>query len=65
MSKKIYLCTNNFYTLFGTVSISTSRQPIATAQKLNIPPKTAERYLKQWCLSGQLNHTAHGKYAKP
>ena len=20
MSKKIYLCTNNFYTLFGTVS---------------------------------------------
>ena len=22
MSKKIYLCTNNFYTLFGTVSIS-------------------------------------------
>ena len=38
---------------------------IATAQKLNIPPKTAERYLKQWCLSGQLNHTSHGKYAKP
>lgn len=38
---------------------------IATAQKLAIPPKTAERYLKQWCLSGQLNHTAHGKYAKP
>lgn len=38
---------------------------IATAQKLAIPPKTAERYLKQWCLPGQLNHTAHGKYAKP
>ena len=38
---------------------------IATAQKLNIPPKTAECYLKQWCLSGQLNHTSHGKYAKP
>lgn len=38
---------------------------ISTAQKLNIPPKTAERHLKQWCLSGQLNHTAHGKYSKP
>ena len=24
MSKKIYLCTNNFYTLFGTVSIFAS-----------------------------------------
>lgn len=37
----------------------------AIAQRQNISLKTAERYLKQWCLSGQLNHTAHGKYSKP
>lgn len=38
---------------------------IAIGQRQNIPLKTAERYLKQWCLSGQLNHTSHGRYAKP
>ena len=37
----------------------------AIGQRQNIPLKTAERYLKQWCLSGQLNHTSHGRYAKP
>ena len=28
MSKKIYLCTNNFYTLFGTVSTTSSAAPL-------------------------------------
>ncbi len=37
---------------------------ITIAQKINIPLKTAERYLKQWCLSGQLNHILHGQYSK-
>ena len=35
------------------------------ASSLNIPKTTAERYLKQWCLSAQLNHVKHGMYSKP
>ncbi len=35
------------------------------AQSINIPKTTAERYLKQWCLSAQLNHVKHGMYSKP
>ena len=37
---------------------------ISIAQSLNIPQKTAERYLKQWCLSAQLNRVKHGRYSK-
>ena len=37
---------------------------ISIAQSLGIPQKTAERYLKQWCLSAQLNHVKHGRYKK-
>ena len=35
------------------------------AQTMSIPKTTAERYLKQWCLSAQLNHVKHGMYSKP
>ena len=37
---------------------------ISIAQSLEIPQKTAERYLKQWCLSGQMNRVKHGWYRK-
>lgn len=37
---------------------------ISIAQSLDIPQKTAERYLKQWCLSGQMNRVKHGRYKK-
>lgn len=37
---------------------------ISIAQSLEIPQKTAERYLKQWCLSGQMNRVKHGRYRK-
>ena len=37
---------------------------LSVAQTLNIPHKTAERYLKQWTLSAQLNHIKHGRYGK-
>ena len=37
---------------------------LSVAQTLNIPHKTAERYLKQWTLSAQLNHVKHGWYGK-
>lgn len=51
---------------FGTLPPDFDKQTaMSVAQRHGIPPKTAERYLKQWCLSGQLNHTAHGKYSKP
>ena len=33
MSKKIYLCTNNFYTLFGTVSKKRKIPPVAGRDK--------------------------------
>ena len=40
MSKKIYLCTNNFYTLFGTVSkkVTQGASKIYTAVKFFIKP---------------------------
>ncbi len=37
---------------------------VATAQKLGIPSKSAERYIKQWCDSGQITHVSHGQYSK-
>lgn len=39
---------------------------IATAERLGIPPKTAERYINSWCKGNNppLTHIAHGKYAK-
>ena len=37
---------------------------LSVAQTLNIPHKTAERYLKQWTLSAQLNRVKHGWYGK-
>ena len=37
---------------------------ISLAQSLNIPKPSAERYLKQWCLSAQLNRVKHGWYRK-
>ena len=37
---------------------------ISIAQSIEIPQKTAERYLKQWCLSGQMNRVKHGRYRK-
>lgn len=37
---------------------------ITIAQSLGIPQKTAERYLKQWCFSAQLNRVKHGWYSK-
>lgn len=45
---------SNFYT----------QTAIYIAQSLDIPQKTAERYLKQWCLSGQMNRVKHGWYSK-
>ena len=37
---------------------------LSVAKTLNIPHKTAERYLKQWTLSAQLNRVKHGWYGK-
>ena len=43
MSKKLYLCTNNFYTLFGTVSGEGNSEDVVAqrrraAKKRKIPP---------------------------
>ena len=37
---------------------------ISIALSLNIPKPTAERYIKQWCCSAQLNRVKHGWYSK-
>ena len=37
---------------------------LAVAQKLGIPPKTAERYISHFCKNGKLIHTQHDKYSK-
>lgn len=35
------------------------------AEKLKIPPKTAEKYISKFCMSGLLRHLAHDRYGKP
>ena len=37
----------------------------AVAEKLKIPPKTADKYISRFCTSGQLRHLAHDSYGKP
>jgi hypothetical protein len=37
---------------------------LAVAQKLDIPPKTAERYISHFCKNGKLIHIMHDKYSK-
>ena len=37
---------------------------LKTATALNIPVKTAERYIADFCKSGQLSHPAHDLYTK-
>ncbi|MDR1181809.1 MAG: DUF3987 domain-containing protein, partial [Bacteroidales bacterium] len=40
------------------------RDYLATAQNLNIPPKTAEKHIAKFVQSGLINHFAHDKYKK-
>lgn len=37
---------------------------LAVAEKLKIPPKTAEKYISRFCVGGQLKHLAHDSYGK-
>ena len=38
---------------------------LAVAEKLKIPPKTADKYISRFCVGGQLKHLAHDSYGKP
>lgn len=38
---------------------------LATAKKLNIPDKTAEKHIAKFAQSGLINHFAHDKYKNP
>lgn len=37
---------------------------LSAAERLHISPKTAEKYLRKLCTSGQLQHLAYGQYSK-
>ena len=37
---------------------------LSAAERLHISPKTAEKYLRKLCTSGQLKHLAYGQYSK-
>ena len=37
---------------------------LSVAERLHISPKTAEKYLRKLCTSGQLQHLAYGQYSK-
>ena len=37
---------------------------LSIAKQLNIPEKTADKYIKSFCLKGAVNHEAHGKYLR-
>ena len=54
---------NNYYQ--SLPSDFDKQTALNVAQTMSIPKTTAERYLKQWCLSAQLNHVKHGMYSKP
>ena len=43
MSKKNYLCTNNFYTLFGIVSKTVAKIPIFPIQEARIMQPLAHK----------------------
>lgn len=38
---------------------------LTVAEKLKIPPKTAEKYISKFCFGGLLKHLAHDSYGKP
>ena len=38
---------------------------LSVAEKLKIPPKTAEKYVSKFCVGGLLRHLAHDHYGKP
>lgn len=37
---------------------------LSAAEHLNISPKTAEKYIRKFCTSGQLQHVTYGQYSK-
>ena len=37
---------------------------LSVAERLNISPKTAEKYIRKFCTSGQLQHVTYGQYSK-
>ena len=37
---------------------------LSAAERLNIAPKTAEKYIRKFCTSGQLQHVTYGQYSK-
>lgn len=38
---------------------------LSIAKQLKIAEKTADKYIKSFCLKGTVNHEAHGRYSKP
>ena len=50
---------------FAALPVSFDRPKyIEVAASLNITEKTAERYVREFCTSGQLNHPSNGQYNK-
>lgn len=41
------------------------RTYLSIAERLHIAPKTAEKYIRKFCTTGQLKHLAHDSYSKP
>ena len=37
---------------------------LSAAERLHIAPKTAEKYIRKFCTSGQLQHVTYGQYSK-
>lgn len=41
------------------------RTYLSIAERLHIAPKTAEKYIRKFCTTGQIKHLAHDSYTKP
>ena len=41
------------------------RTYLSIADRLHVAPKTAEKYIRKFCTTGQIKHLAHDSYSKP
>lgn len=53
-------------TFFNSLPSEFNRRTyLSIAERLHIAPKTAEKYIRKFCTTGQIKHLAHDSYSKP
>ena len=53
-------------TFFNSLPSQFNRRTyLSIAERLHVAPKTAEKYIRKFCTTGQIKHLAHDSYSKP